>query len=114
MTPEEFELHNPAFVYRNKDVMGLEAELQVGHPADKNHSLTVLTLRTNNISGYNMAVTVQGGYGSQWSEPIDVGAISITLRGDYERQILIAFLQKVGLLTIPVFGKYETGPFESD
>lgn len=114
MTPEEFDLLNPAFVYRNKDVMALEAELQIGHPHEKKDSLSVLTLRTNNISGYQMAVTVQGDYGSEWSQPIDVGAVSITLRGDYERQILIAFLQKVGLLTIPVFGKYETGPFESD
>jgi len=114
MTPEEFELHNHAFAYRNKDVIGLEAELQIGHPSEKTDSLSVLTLRTNNISGYDMAVTVQGAYGSQWSEPINVGAISITVRGEYERQILIAFLQKVGLLTIPVFGKYETGPFESD
>ena len=94
--------------------MALEAELQIGHPHEKKDSLSVLTLCTNNISGYQMAVTVQGDYGSEWSQPIDVGAVSITLRGDYERQILIAFLQKVGLLTIPVFGKYETGPFESD
>jgi len=112
MTPAKLAIDNPAFVLQNKDVMGLEAEIQIGHRADKMGTSAVLTFRTNNISGYDMNVMAQGVHGSPWQEIGQVGAISIEIVGDYEREILIAFLQKVGLLTVPVFGKYDRGPFE--
>jgi hypothetical protein len=112
MTPPHLAIDNPAFVLQNKDVMGLEAEIQIGHRADKMGTSAVLTFRTNNISGYDMNVMVQGVHGSTWQKVEQVGAVSIEIVGDYEREILIAFLQKVGLLTVPVFGKYDRGPFE--
>jgi hypothetical protein len=112
MTPPELAIDNPAFVLKNKDIMGLEAEIQIGHRADKMGTSAVLTFRTNNISGYDMNIMVQGMHGSSWQSG-QIGAVSIEIVGDYEREILIAFLQKVGLLTVPVFGKYDCGPFES-
>ena len=110
--PTHLAIDNPAFVLQNKDVMGLEAEIQIGHRADKMGTSAVLTFRTNNISGYDMNIMMQGVHGSAWQKVEQVGAVSIEIVGDYEREILIAFLQKVGLLTVPVFGKYDRGPFE--
>lgn len=112
ITPKGLEVENAAFVYKNKDVMALEAEIQIGRCADKHHTSSTITFRTNNISGYDIKVSAQGSHWDQWSEPMHVGAISIEIVGEYEREILIAFLQKVGLLTVPVFGKYDCGPFE--
>ena len=114
LAPEELQIENAPFVYRNRDVMALEAEVQIGDSADKTWTSATLTFRTSQISGYDMKVSVQDSIVGKWSEPVEVGAISVEIVGDYERQVLIAFLQKVGLLTVPVFGRYESGPFECD
>lgn len=108
LSPSELEVENAAFVYRNNDVMALEAEIQIGGSADKTWTSATLTFRTCQTSGYEMKVSLQDSMVGRWSAPIEVGAISVEIVGDYERQVLIAFLQKVGLLTVPVFGKYET------
>ncbi len=112
LSPSELEVENAAFVYRNNDVMALEAEIQIGGSADKTWTSATLTFRTCQTSGYEMKVSLQDSMVGRWSAPIEVGAISVEIVGDYERQVLIAFLQKVGLLTVPVFGKYEHSPFE--
>lgn len=106
-------VRSPEFEYNNNDEMALEMEVQIGQPGDKLSTHSTITLRTNQISGYNMQVMVQKLGSQAWCQPADVGAISIKVNGEYERQVLIAALQKIGLLTLPVYGRIERGPFES-
>jgi hypothetical protein len=113
LVARQLAIRNPEFEYNTSDVMGLEMEVQIGQPGDKLSGLSTITFRTNQISGYDMKVMVQKDHSGAWCQPAEVGAISIQIRGEYERQILIAALQKIGLMTLPVYGKIEHGPFES-
>lgn len=106
-------VRSPEFEYNNNDEMALEMEVQIGQPGDKLSTHSTITLRTNQISGYDMQVMVQKSGSQAWCQPAHVGAISIQINGEYERQVLIAALQKIGLLTLPVYGRIERGPFES-
>lgn len=111
LAPKEFEVPNVEFAYENEDCMALELEVQLGPHLDKS-TLSTLTFRTSNLGGYPIKVAVQGEVYHDWKAPIEVGAVSIQFQGSYERDILIAALQRIGLMTVPVYGKMERGPFE--
>lgn len=118
LTPQDFEMKNPEFQFRNNDCMALELELKIG-PDQGKSSKSVLTFRTNQISGYEMKVMLHSEYNHKtkkfmWEGPYQTGAISIEIDGGYEREVLIAALQKIGLLTLPVYGKIPQGPFEPE
>jgi hypothetical protein len=113
LVAKQLAVRNPEFEYTTSDVMALEMEVQFSHPGDKLDANSTITLRTNQISGYDMQVMVQKKHSDAWCQPVEVGAISIRVRGDYERQVLIAAFQKIGLMTIPVYGKIDYGPFEN-
>ena len=118
LTPKDFDIKNPEFKFRNNDCMALELELKIG-PDQAKSSKTVLTFRTNQISGYDMQVMFDSRYDPKsdtfmWEGPYQTGAISIEFDGGYEREVLIAAFQKIGLLTLPVYGKMKQGPFEPE
>ena len=112
LVARQLAVRDSEFEYNTSDVMALEMEVQFSHPGDKLDANSTITLRTNEISGYDMRVMVQKANSSAWCQPVEVGAISIQVRGDYERRVLIAAFQKIGLMTIPVYGKIDHGPFE--
>jgi len=114
LTPSKLRVRDPAFEWSNNDVMALEMEVQIGQPGDKIDTYSTITFRTNQISGYDMQAMVQKKHSDAWCQPVEIGAISIQIRGDYERQILIAALQKIGLMTLPVYGRIEKSPFEAE
>jgi hypothetical protein len=114
ITPSRLRVRNPEFKWSNNDVMALEMEVQIGQPGDKLSTYSTITFRTNQISGYDMRVMVQKQHSEAWCQPAEIGAISIQIRGEYERQILIAALQKIGLMTLPVYGRIEKSPFEAE
>ena len=109
---KQLAIRSPEFEYSTSDVIGLEMEVQIGQPGEKTTGLASVTLRTDRLSGYDMKVKVQTKSGA-WSPIIETGGVCIQVRGEYERQILIAALQQIGLLTLPVYGKIPHGPFES-
>jgi hypothetical protein len=116
LIPEETGIKNPEFEYHNKDVMALELAVQFGENKGKATKST-LTFRTSQISGYDMKVMVGEGYDHKnkkhcWSGPYKMGEISIEFTGEYERDILIAAFQKIGLLSSLTYGKIARSPFE--
>jgi len=111
LAPKMLEVPNVEFAYENEDCMALELEVQLGPDLSKS-TLSTLTFRTSNIGGYPIKVTVQDDVYRDWEAPVEVGAVSIQFQGSYERDILIAALQRIGLMTVPVYGKMERGPFE--
>lgn len=111
LIPKELKLTDAEFHYENDDCMALELAVQFG-PYEEKSTKSTLTFRTSNTSGYAMKIMVEIGGLDQWKGPIEVGAISIQFQGAYERDILIAALQRIGLMTVPVYGKIERGPFE--
>lgn len=116
LIPEDFNIKNPEFQYNNKDVMALELAVQFGENKCKATKST-LTFRTSQISGYDMQVMLGGGYDNEnkkqlWAGPYLTGEISIEFTGEYERDILIAAFQKIGLLSSLTYGKIGHSPFE--
>jgi hypothetical protein len=111
LAPKMLEVPNVEFAYENEDCMALELEVQLGPDLSKS-TLSTLTFRTGNLSGYPIKVSVQDSVYQNWQAPVEVGAVSIQFEGSYERDILIAALQRIGLMTVPVYGKMERGPFE--
>ena len=111
LAPKELKVPNVEFAYENEDCMALELEVQLGPDLSKS-TLSTLTFRTGNLSGYPIKVSVQDSVNQNWEAPVEVGAVSIQFMGSYERDILIAALQRIGLMTVPVYGKMERGPFE--
>jgi hypothetical protein len=114
LIPENIDIKTPEFEYRNKDVMGLELAVQFGENTGKSTKST-LTFRTSQISGYDMEVMYDYENKKQlWSGPYPTGEISIQFTGEYERDVLIAAFQKIGLLSSLRYGKITRGPFEPD
>lgn len=111
LTPPELRVKNPEFTYRNNDCMALELEVQISHPGEKTGADAVLTFYTGDISGYEMDVMVADGTG-KWSPIVGAEGVSIRINGEYERSILVAALQKIGLLTKSVYGTISASPFE--
>jgi hypothetical protein len=116
LIPEDFNIKNPEFEYRNKDVMALELAVQFGENKDK-YTKSTITFRTSQIGGYDMQVRVGTGYDrknmkQRWAEPYPTGEISIEFTGEYERDILIAAFQKIGLLSSLTYGKIGRSSFE--
>lgn len=111
LAPKELEVPNVEFAYENEDCMALELEVQLGPHLDKS-TLSTLTFRTSNLGGYPIKVAVGDFVYQNWDAPVEVGAVSIQFQGSYERDILVAALQRIGLMTTPVYGKMECGPFE--
>jgi|DEB19_MinimDraft_3_1074340.scaffolds.fasta_scaffold00221_9 hypothetical protein len=111
LASKQLAIRSPEFEYNTFDNIGLEMEVQIGQAGEKLSGLATITLRTDQISGYDMKVMVHKSNGA-WCQPIETGAVCIQVRGEYERQILIAALQQIGLMTLPVYGKIERGPFE--
>lgn len=111
LIPKELKLTDAEFHYENDDCMALELAVQFG-PYEEKSTKSTLTFRTSNTSGYAMKIMAEIGGFDQWKGPIKVGAISIQFQGAYERDTLIAALQRIGLMTVPVYGKIERGPFE--
>ena len=111
LVARQLAIRSPQFEYTTCDNMGLEVEVQIGQEGEKLSGLATITLRTDQLSGYDMKVMVHKSNGA-WCQPIETGAISIQVRGEYERQVLIAALQQIGLMTLPVYGRIERGPFE--
>ena len=106
LIPENIDIKNPEFEYRNKDVMGLELAVQLGKNTGKSTKST-LTFRTSSIKGYDYKNKEH-----LWSGPYPMGEISIQFTGEYERDVLIAAFQKIGLLSSLTYGKIAHGPFE--
>jgi len=42
-----------------------------------------------------------------WTEPYMAPKIAVLINGEYERNVLIDALQKIGLMTLTVYGKRE-------
>jgi hypothetical protein len=114
LTPSKLRVRDPEFQWSNYDSIALEVEVQIGQPGEKLSTYSTITFRTNNISGYDMQAMVQNKHSDAWCQPVEIGAISIQIRGEYEREVLIAALQRIGLMTVPVYGRIERGPFEPD
>ena len=79
LIPEDFNIKNPEFEYRNKDVMALELAVQFGKNKDK-YTKSTITFRTSQICGYDMQVRVGTGYDrknmkQRWAEPYPTGEI---------------------------------------
>ena len=110
---EELKVKDATFEYSNDDVMALELAVQFGPDKDKSTKSTV-SFCTGNIGGYPMKILLQPTWGGEYvpERPIEVDAVTIQFTGSYERDILIAAMQKIGLMTMPTYGRIEYGPFE--
>lgn len=104
LTPPEFKVENPEFSYQHCPMFGLELELQISHAGEKWESSSALTLSTVDISGYPMGVMIEKEDGT-WTVPYMAPKIAVLINGEYERNVLIDALQKIGLMTLTVYGK---------
>jgi hypothetical protein len=62
------------------------------------------------MGGYQMRVMVDLDDGKGWYQPVEgwgVGAVTIEINGDYERQDLIHAFQQIGLMALTVYGRME-------
>jgi len=104
LTPPQFKVENPEFSYQHCPMFGLELELQISHAGEKWEPTSALTLNTSGISGYEMGVMIEKEDGT-WTEPYRAPKIAVLINGEYERNTLIDALQKIGLMTLAVYGK---------
>jgi hypothetical protein len=51
-----------------------------------------------------LAIKVDG----KWHEIQEASAMRVVIRGDYEQRALLAGLQKIALMSLPVYGKMKT------
>jgi hypothetical protein len=115
LTPPQFQVADPAFVLtKEPNAMPLEIEVQFSQLLDKADTSTVITIRSENTGGYPIEVLTQNNVwppnDNEWESLGDVGAVSLKIPGNWEQDELIAFFQKLGLMTIPVYGKVESPP----
>ena len=103
-------IRNPEFDCEGGGRAALEVQAQFGYSANKTDCHSTLTLRTNQMGGYQMRVMVDLDDGKGWYQPVEgwgVGAVTIEINGDYERQDLIHAFQQIGLMALTVYGRME-------
>ena len=108
MAPKQIAINDPEFECEGGGRAALEVQAQFGYSANKTDCHSTLTLRTNQMGGYQMRVMVDLDDGKGWYQPVEgwgVGAVSIEINGDYERQELIDAFQQIGLLSLLVYGR---------
>jgi hypothetical protein len=111
--PMPLELEKPEFKYKLQSWFPLELNIQVGEDGHKTEAQSLIHIKTDN-GGYPMTLAVQTGsyLDRKWQVVGDIYDIGILVEGSYERQALIQGLQRVGLMTIPFYGKMDSNPQE--
>lgn len=109
IAPKQIAIRDPEFECEGGGQSALEVQVQFGYSAHKTDCHSTLTLRGNQMGAYSMRVMVDLDDGKGWYQPVEVGAISIEINGDYERQELIDAFQQIGLLSLPVYGRIYEG-----
>lgn len=101
---------NPEFHCTYGGVMGLESSVSISRPESGNKSSRVnnLLFHTVNTGGYPMKIAVKFDGEKEWRHVEEIAAISIQIFGDYEATDLVAYFQHVGLMTLPVYGRFES------
>ena len=100
-------VRDPEFECEGGGRAALEVQAQFGYPADKTDCRSTLTLRGNQMGAYQMRAMVDMDDGEGWRQPIEIGAITIEINGNYERQDLIHAFQQIGLMALTVYGRME-------
>jgi len=114
IVPTQIAIRDPEFECDGGGLSALEVQVQFGYSAHKTSCRSTLTLRANQMGGYPMRVMVDLDDGKGWRQPTEIGAISIEILGDYERQELIDAFQQIGLLSLPVYGRIYEGVDRSE
>ena len=100
-------IRNPEFECEGGGRAALEVQAQFGYSANKTACHSTLTLRGNQMGAYPMRVSVDMNDGKGWRQPVEIGAVTIEINGDYERQDLIHAFQQIGLMALTVYGRME-------
>lgn len=113
MSEVPYPVHNLDFKYSLSENDPLHhhtanISVELGHPHGKLDTHSVLDIETINNGGYGMNIAIQTDWNGEWGEITEVNRVRISIFGDYEQDELVKFLQRVGLLTIPVYGRMET------
>lgn len=105
IAPSKLAVKDPEFECEGGGLSALEVQVQFGYSQHKSACRSTLTLRGNQMGAYQMNVMIDLDDGKGWRQPVEAGAISIEIVGDYERQELIDAFQHIGLMTLPVYGR---------
>ena len=94
------------------DWTGVNIKFVVGEDDYKDATECYIDVDAGYASGYplNAAVKING----VWHELPELEAIRLVIRGSYERTAFITALQKVGLMTMPFYGKIRDTSEEQD
>jgi hypothetical protein len=92
------------------DWTGLNVKFVVGENDYKYDTECYIDVDASYAGGYGLegAIKLKG----EWHSLPEFEAIRVVIRGSYERTAFITSLQKVGLMTMPFYGKMEETPEE--
>jgi hypothetical protein len=95
------------FKYNEHDTAcNLDVEFGVGVDAYKDACESFIDVNADMGSTYPLAVAVK--IKGEWHYVEEVAAVRVIIRGEYERNSFRHALQKVGLMTLPVYGKMKS------
>ena len=83
-----------------------EIELGVGVDGYKDECESFIDVNADMGSTYPLAVAVK--IKGQWHQVEEAQAVRVIIRGEYERNSFRRAIQKIGLMTLPVYGKMKS------
>ena len=113
--PMPLKLEKPEFKYEFDSWLPIQLTVEVGEDGHKTEAQSLVHIRTDN-GGYPMTLAVQTGdyLNRKWQVVEDIYDIGILVEGSYERGGLIEALQRLGLMTLPFYGKMGDTSEEQD
>jgi hypothetical protein len=96
------------FKYTEYDVASnFEIEFGVGVDDHKYDCKSYVDVNADLGGAYGMDVAIKNQNG-EWIALEEIRAVRVIIRGEYERNSFRHALQKVGLMTLPIYGKMKT------
>jgi hypothetical protein len=102
-----WEMKNIVFTHGEDDVASnLEITVRLSDEDYKHGKESYIDIDADQGMAYPLALSVK--VEGEWHTIREASAIRVVIRGDYEKSALILALQRIALMTLPVYGKMKT------
>jgi hypothetical protein len=102
-----WEMKEIAFKHGEDDVASnLEITVRLSDEDYKYDKESYIDIDADQGGAYPLALSVK--VDGKWHTTLEASAVRIVVRGDYEQSALILALQRIALMTLPVYGKMKT------
>ena len=102
-----WQLHELEFEHGEDDYScNFDFNVRLGKEGYKYGKESYIDIDADQGGAYPLGLSIK--VDGKWHEIQEASAVRVVIRGDYEQRALLAALQKIALMSLPVYGKIKT------